>query len=84
MVPDFSHLQRPLQEMPEDVRRALEAGGLMDAYRARPAYQQNDYLAWIGRARLPATRARRLGQMLAELDIGGVYMGMRHLPSKKV
>jgi hypothetical protein len=49
----------------------------MDAYRQRPAYQQNDYIGWITRAKLPATRQKRLDQMLAELESGGVYMHMK-------
>ncbi|MCG8456669.1 MAG: YdeI/OmpD-associated family protein, partial [Holophagales bacterium] len=68
MATDFSNLKRPRQPMPEAVRRALEERGLTDDYRARPAYQQNDYLAWIARARRLETKARRLGQMLDELE----------------
>ena len=48
----------------------------MAAYRSRPAYQQNDYLSWINRAKLEETRQRRLGQMLAELTRGDRYMKM--------
>jgi hypothetical protein len=62
--------------MPAAIRRALTTAGLMAAYRARPAYLQNDYLGWIGRAKLEATRDRRLAQMLAELRGGRVYMNM--------
>jgi uncharacterized protein YdeI (YjbR/CyaY-like superfamily) len=67
--------------MPEDVREALEARDLMDAYEARPAYQRNDYLGWFAGARRPETRQKRIDQMLDELAQGGVYMGMRHNPS---
>jgi uncharacterized protein YdeI (YjbR/CyaY-like superfamily) len=72
----FSNLSRPIHEMPEWVRQALEARGLMDVYRARPAYQQNDYVCWITRAKRPDTRQRRLEQMLDELAGGDVYMKM--------
>jgi uncharacterized protein YdeI (YjbR/CyaY-like superfamily) len=58
------------------VREALEANGLMNAYEARPPYQRNDYLGWIARAKLPATRQKRLAQMLDELKRGDVYMKM--------
>jgi hypothetical protein len=51
--------------------------GLMDAYRARPPYQQNDYLGWIGRGKREDTRRRRLDQMLDELEGGDRYMKMR-------
>ncbi|MCO6443843.1 MAG: YdeI/OmpD-associated family protein [Anaerolineae bacterium] len=75
---DFSNLQRELQPMPDDIRAELKRLGLMDAYHARPAYQQNDYLAWIGRAKRPATREKRLAQMLDELRRGDAYMNMRY------
>jgi hypothetical protein len=68
---------RPRYEMPAFFREALNARGLMNAYRARPSYQQNDYIGWIMRAKLDATRQRRLNQMLDELERGGVYMKMK-------
>jgi uncharacterized protein YdeI (YjbR/CyaY-like superfamily) len=49
----------------------------MSAYKARPPYQQNDYLGWIARAKREETRQRRLDQMLAELQDGATYMKMR-------
>ncbi|WP_309082539.1 YdeI/OmpD-associated family protein [Chelativorans sp.] len=70
-------LKRPLNPMPDDVRAALVARGLMAAYEARPPYQRNDYLWWISAAKRPATRQKRLAQMLDELERGGVYMRMR-------
>jgi len=78
---DTSRLTRDIQVLPDDVRKALESGKLMAAYEERTAYQRNDYLAWIDRARRPETRQKRLDQMLEELTKGGVYMGMRHNPS---
>jgi hypothetical protein len=71
---------RPRYEMPAFFREALNAGGLMDAYQARPPYQQNDYIGWITRAKLDVTRQRRLNQMLDELEQGGVYMKMKWKP----
>ncbi len=71
-----SRLTRPLNPMPPEVERALEDAGLLEAYRARPPYQRNDYLGWIDRAKRPETKARRLQQMLDELDQGDVYMKM--------
>ena len=62
--------------MPDDVRRALAERGLTDAYTQRPAYQQNDYVGWIVRAKRDETRRRRLHQMLDELAAGDVYMKM--------
>lgn len=67
--------------MPDDVREALEQRGLMAEYEARPAYQRNDYLGWMARAKREATRRKRLEQMLDELARGGVYMNMPHRPA---
>jgi uncharacterized protein YdeI (YjbR/CyaY-like superfamily) len=69
--------------MPDEVRRAIEERGLMDAYRARPAYQRNDYLGWIARAKEPETRGRRLAQMLDELAAGDLYMRMAWRPRRR-
>ena len=73
----FIGLKRQIYDVPEDVRSALGAHGLVAAYAARPAYQQNDYVGWITRAKRPETRQKRLGQMLEELKSGGVYMRMK-------
>jgi uncharacterized protein YdeI (YjbR/CyaY-like superfamily) len=69
-------LTRTLYQMPEFMHKALVEHRLMDAYHARPAYQQNDYIGWIMRAKREATRLKRLTQMLDELEYGGVYMNM--------
>ena len=74
---------RPRQPMPVDVEKALRASGVYDAYRERPAYQRNDYLAWVARAERDATRDKRRRQMVDELREGGVYMGMAHAPSRR-
>ena len=66
--------------MPVFVRNALNERELMDAYRERPLYQQNDYLGWIARAKLEATRLKRLNQMLDELQGGKLYMNMAWRP----
>lgn len=71
---------RPRYEMPTFLRTALNDRGLMDAYRARPPYQQNDYIGWIMRAKLETTRQKRLDQMLDELEKGRVYMKMKWKP----
>ena len=56
--------------MPVDVRQALFARGALTRYRQQPPYQRNDYLGWIGRAKRPETRLKRLRQMLDELERG--------------
>ena len=76
MTTDASRLKRPQYPMPDFVSQALAARGLEQAYRDRPAYQQNDYIGWI-------TRAKRLAQMLDELAAGGIYMNMKHAASAK-
>ena len=80
---DSSRLKRPLQPMPDDIARLLKQRGLLADYEARPAYQRNDYLGWIARARGDETRNQRIKQMLDELERGGVYMNMVHKPSTK-
>jgi uncharacterized protein YdeI (YjbR/CyaY-like superfamily) len=62
--------------MPRNVREVLERRDLVDAFKARPPYQQNDYLGWISRAKREATREKRLAQMLDELAGGDRYMNM--------
>ncbi|KRB01594.1 hypothetical protein ASD83_01120 [Devosia sp. Root685] len=62
--------------MPEFVRVALEERGLSEQYQARPPYQRNDYLMWINSAKQDATKQKRLGQMLEELEARYVYMRM--------
>lgn len=80
--PAPSRLKRPTNPMPADVRAALDARGLMAAYQARPAYQRNDYLGWMARAKLDATRHKRLAQMLDELQGGTLYMNMAWKPRR--
>ena len=55
----------------------------MDAYRKRPAYQQNDYIGWIEKAKREETKMKRLAQMLNELEASGIYMKMKHPASSK-
>jgi uncharacterized protein YdeI (YjbR/CyaY-like superfamily) len=83
MNPNPSNLKRHQYSIPDFVKQALDEKELMIAYLARPAYQQNDYLAWISRAKRPETVQKRLNQMLTELEQGGVYMNMKQQPSSK-
>ena len=78
--PSGGRLRRPRHEMPDFVREALVASGLMARYLERPPYQQNDYIGWILQAKREQTRRRRLQQMLDELARGGVYMKMPWRP----
>ena len=80
---DSSNNQRPSNPMSDFVKQALEARGVIADYQQRPAYQRNDYLGWISRAKRPETQEKRLNQMLDELEKGGVYMKMAHTSSEK-
>jgi len=71
-----STLKRDINPMPTDLRELLIKHGLLKLYNARPAYQRNDYLGWISRAKLGATKEKRINQMLTELKQGDRYMRM--------
>ncbi|MBN2115905.1 MAG: YdeI/OmpD-associated family protein [Anaerolineales bacterium] len=73
-------LTRTRHKMPDYIHTALTERGLMDAYHARPDYQQNDYIGWILRAKRAATKDKRLAQMLEELKGGNRYMNMKWHP----
>lgn len=75
--------RRPIYSMPDYIKRELEGKGLIDAYRQRPPFQQNDYVGWITSAIQETTRQKRLEQMLDELQRGGVYMKMAYKPKQK-
>ncbi len=83
MVAEESNLRRPRYPMPGFVEQALKEHRLMAEYHKRPAYQQNDYIGWISRAKRQETKEKRLRQLLEELEKGGVYMNMAHPPSRK-
>lgn len=70
-------LKRTVNVMPKEIRDILRSRGLMNAYESRPAYQRNDYLGWIARAKQEETRQKRLNQMLDELEGGKKYMNMK-------
>ncbi len=76
-------LERDIQPMPEFVKEALLQENVMDEYINRPAYQKNDYLGWINRAKRESTKIKRLDQMIDELKQGGIYMKMDHPASSK-
>jgi uncharacterized protein YdeI (YjbR/CyaY-like superfamily) len=77
---DTSRLKRRIYPMPAFIEDALNERGLMKAYCSRPAYQQNDYIGWITRAKTEPTKQKRLNQMLDELEAGDLYMKMAWNP----
>ena len=78
-----SKLKRIINPMPDYIATSLDKSGLMQAFKDRPAYQQNDYIGWIERAQREDTKHKRLTQMLYELETGGIYMKMDHPASRK-
>jgi hypothetical protein len=75
-------LKRRRNPMPAYVKQALLEQHLVEAYHARPAYQQNDYVGWINRGARASTKQKRLAQMLAELASGDKYMKMAYKADK--
>ncbi len=76
-------VKRNRYDMPEYIEKQLLEYGVMEDYLQRPAYQRNDYIGWIERAKREETKKKRIDQMLEELKKGGVYMKMKHSPSSK-
>ena len=79
-----SRLKRSIYPMPDFIQRALLEQRLLEAYQNRPAYQQNDYIGWITRAKRQATREKRLQQMLEELATGDRYMNMAYTAKQEI
>lgn len=71
---DSSRMTREIYDIPDELVVILETTGLWSAYQTRPAYQQNDDIGWIYRAKRQETRDRRIAIMLAELAAGHGYM----------
>lgn len=78
----MSALKRPRYPMPPDVEATLVERGLMDAYRRRPDYQQNDWIGWLERAKRQDTRRNRIEEMCGDLIAGDRYMGMDWRPGR--
>jgi uncharacterized protein YdeI (YjbR/CyaY-like superfamily) len=79
----FANLKRPRYPIPDYIEEALEEHALVGAFEERPAYQQNDYIGWITRAKRQATIDKRLEQMLEELESGERYMKMPYRSRQK-
>lgn len=71
-----SRLKREIHRVPNRIRKALVDNSLLDAYKERPPYQQNDYIGWITHAKLEATKQKRILEMLGELKNGDCYRKM--------
>ena len=79
----FAKLKRPRYPIPDYIKEVLEEHALVKAFEDRPAYQQNDYIGWITRAKRPETIDKRLAQMLDELEKGDKYMKMPYRSRKQ-
>jgi uncharacterized protein YdeI (YjbR/CyaY-like superfamily) len=80
----MKHPNETAPPMTGKVRAALDKHQLMDAYRARPSYQQHEYLKWIAAASGEVTRQKRLDQMIEELKDGGKFKGEPWTPPPPV
>ena len=83
MSKDYSKLKRPRPAMPGFVKETLKKRGLLEAYKKRPVYQQDDYLEWIEEAKIQEMKLERLQQMLGELEKGGIFMGSEFQAAEK-
>ena len=63
---------------------ALFAAADVAAVDPAALYQQNEYLGWIGKAKLEADKQKRLAQFVDELAKGNVYMGEPWAPPAPV
>ena len=79
----FANLKRPRYQIPDYIKEALKEHALVKAFEERPAYQQNDYVGWITRAKRQETIDKRLEQMLYELERGDRYMKMPYRSKQK-
>jgi len=75
---DTSRLKQKINPMPPEVEEQLVRENLMEAYKRRPPYQQNDCLGWILKAKRPETKQKRIDQVIEELRNGDRYMGMEY------
>lgn len=66
-------------DVPRDYERFLGENGLLEAYQARPYYQQHGWIQWIEQAKQPATTEKRKQKMLEELQ-EGTYMPPKSKP----
>jgi hypothetical protein len=56
--------------MPHDLRAALAAAGVLDAFAALSYSHQRQHVGWIDEAKRPETRARRIRQTVERLQVG--------------
>ena len=70
-------LTRIRHKLPDYIRDALNERKLMDAYRDRPDYQQNDYIGWITGAKRDETKQKALGAHLLRAGAGECWMSLK-------
>jgi uncharacterized protein YdeI (YjbR/CyaY-like superfamily) len=52
------------ETLPTDVKEALQAAGLSEFFADCTAAHRREYLRWIGEAKRPETRAKRIAQAM--------------------
>lgn len=60
-------LREAMAEAPPDLAEALRAGGAASAFARLPPSHRREYLEWIGEAKRPATRERRIRSTVERL-----------------
>jgi uncharacterized protein YdeI (YjbR/CyaY-like superfamily) len=56
--------------VPHDLRAALTAAGVLDAFATLSYSHQRQHVGWIEEAKRPETRARRIRQTVERLQAG--------------
>jgi hypothetical protein len=62
-------------DVPDDLAEALREAGLDGTFGRLSYSHQREYVLWIGEAKKPETRARRIGQTVQRLQERGPYDG---------
>lgn len=64
-------------DIPDDLKQALSSMRLHSQFSRRPKSQQKGYLKWIQQAENHQVRAKRIEQVVKEVDFGNIYFGQR-------
>jgi len=73
-----ANLTRKIHPLPSFIDEILRQNNVVTEYKSRPAYQKNDYIGWIMRAKREETQLARIEQMIMELKAGNKYMKMNY------
>jgi uncharacterized protein YdeI (YjbR/CyaY-like superfamily) len=56
-----------MSDLPKDIAVALKESGLLEFFADCTPSHQQEYLKWIGEAKRPETRERRIGQAMKRI-----------------